>query len=160
MKSMYQTSLNAKQQGNTLIIAIIVITVLLFVGLSLQRIIQGAAHNDAVEYLGARAYLAAQTGLQGALTELFPLNNSAQTCASLRSNWSFSGQYLQGCRVVISCQERLNIPEPNVTDGDINVFHIESSATCPVNNCALGESCRSEFWQTQRTLNVEAKTLR
>lgn len=155
--------LAAKQQGSLLIISLFIAIIMLGLGLALTRVIQGASHSNAVEYLGTRAFLAAQSGLEQGLNQLFPLNNSAASCtniaATLPVTRSFSANYLAGCEVVINCTGLTGIDDVSSPSGQVDVYRISSSATCPLFECVVGQACRSEYWQTQRTLNIEAKTL-
>lgn len=152
-----------KQRGSLLITALVIAVVLLALGLALVRILQGSAHTNAVEYLGTRAFLVAQSGAEQALNQLFPLDNSAASCSNIASTLpvirNFGATYLSGCQVTINCTELLGIDDVSSPSGSVNLFRISSSGNCPVSACAVGQSCRKDYWETQRTINVEAKTL-
>ncbi len=148
-----------QQKGNLLVITLVIIVVLLVLGLALVKILSASSQQNVIEYYGSRAYLAAQSGLEGALTEIFPLNSSAQNCAAVTTSHVFQTPYLENCTVSVSCQQYLNVPDSSNSAGSVNIFYLQSRAICSPSDCAIGEACRKDFWQTQRTLSVAAKTL-
>ncbi|MDP5212768.1 agglutinin biogenesis protein MshP [Pseudoalteromonas tunicata] len=147
-----------KQQGSMLLTALFIAILMLALGLTLVKVLSGSAHNNAVEYYGARAFLAAQSGLEKGLTSLFPFNVAPANCPVL-PDLTFNSGYLANCQVQVSCQKIGPVEDKTVASNNVTVFRLSSSATCKVNDCAFGEACRKNFWQTQRTLSVEAKTL-
>ncbi|AXT32280.1 agglutinin biogenesis protein MshP [Pseudoalteromonas tunicata] len=147
-----------KQQGSMLLTALFIAILMLALGLTLVKVLSGSAHNNAVEYYGARAFLAAQSGLEKGLTTLFPLNAVPANCPVLPS-LVFNSGYLANCQVQVDCVKIGPLEDKSLVSKNVTVFRLSSSATCKVNDCALGEDCRKDFWQTQRTLSVEAKTL-
>jgi len=149
----------AKQRGNLIIVSLVIIVVLLALGLALVKVLSGASQQNTIEYYGARAYMAAQSGIESGLTQLFPVDSPAQNCASVTSNLTFETKYLAYCTVTLSCEEYIDLPDSSTTNGLVNIYYLQSSATCAANNCPVGNSCRKDYWQTQRTLSVEAKTL-
>ncbi|MBB1416269.1 agglutinin biogenesis protein MshP [Pseudoalteromonas sp. SG44-1] len=149
----------AYQGGNLLIVTLVIIVVMLVLGLALVRILSASSQQNVIEYYGSRAYLAAQSGLESGLTEIFPLNSPALNCAAVTTSPVFQTQYLENCTVTITCQQYLNVPDSSNSAGSVNVFYLQSRATCSPSSCAIGEACRKDYWQTQRTLSVEAKTL-
>ena len=68
------------QQGSSLVIAIFILVVMLLLGVALTRVLSTSSETIAYEVVGARAYQAANIGLQRRLTELFPLNETANYC--------------------------------------------------------------------------------
>ncbi|WP_286937751.1 MULTISPECIES: agglutinin biogenesis protein MshP [unclassified Pseudoalteromonas] len=148
-----------KQQGNLLIITLVISVTLLALGLALSKVLSGAAQQNTIEYYGARAYMAAQSGLETGLSEIFALNSTAQTCSAVTTSRSFSTLYLANCEVELSCSEYIALPDSSTRSGTVNIYYLQSSATCAANDCAAGAACQKEYWQTQRTLSVEAKTL-
>jgi len=145
-----------KQAGSMLMSALFIAILMLALGLALVNILSSSAHNNAVEYYGARAFLAAQSGIEKKLTELFPIPSGTGPCTD--SNVPLSSTYLSNCTVATTCTEISNIPDFSSTSTDVTVYRLTSSATCNVNNCVSGP-CLKDFWQTQRSISVEAKTL-
>lgn len=93
----------AQQRGSTLVLALFVI--LLISALVLGLLSQQLSSSEAVSYevQGNRAFNAAQSGLQRALVQLYPLTGSA-TCSAVAANINFSGNGLADCRALISCR--------------------------------------------------------
>ncbi|WP_247664704.1 agglutinin biogenesis protein MshP [Pseudoalteromonas sp. MMG010] len=159
LKKMPRLINKTKQKGNFIIVSLVIIIVILALGLALVRVLSGAANQNAVEYYGARAFMAAQSGLESGLTELFPINNDSQNCASVTTHLTFNVPYLAFCNVNISCDEYIELPDNSTQSGAVNIYYLASTATCDNSDCPVAEECRKEYWQTQRTLSLEAKTL-
>ncbi|MBU2969492.1 agglutinin biogenesis protein MshP [Pseudoalteromonas sp. C2R02] len=150
-----------KQAGSMLMSALFIAILMLALGLALVNILSSSAHNNAVEYYGARAFLAAQSGIEKSLVELFPLSGNS-SCANVDQAIGLdfgSSDFLKNCTYTIACTSTGGIPDSSVPLGSVTVFRLTSSATCPINSCSAGDDCRKDFWQTQRSINVEAKTL-
>jgi len=152
-------SLKAKQKGNLIIVSLVIIIVLLTLGLALVKVLSGSAQQNTIEYYGARAFMAAQSGLERGLTQLFPLNNNAQNCSAVTNSITFTTRYLESCEVEVSCKQYLNLPDTSTRSGTVNIYYLQSKAVCSPNDCQLDDDCIKDYWQTQRTLSVEAKTL-
>ncbi|SFB77435.1 hypothetical protein [Pseudoalteromonas denitrificans] len=162
-----------KQAGSMLMSALFIAILMLGLGLALVNILSSSAHNNAVEYYGARAFLAAQSGIEQSLTQLFVLGaaNTSQAstaaCNSFPKTTPFTSQYLSGCTAVLSCivttsdlgsPATTTVPDLSSPSGEVTVYRLTSTATCSINNCTSG-SCLKDTWQTQRSISVEAKTL-
>ena len=95
---------------------------------------------------------------------MFPLNTNSGSCA-INTTINFTSGYLSNCNVVLDCQpvgpvSDFNVsPATGLSSSDVTVFRLSSTATCKVNDCLIGQACRKDYWQTERTLNVEAKTI-
>jgi len=69
------------QQGSALVIAVFIIVVMTILGLALVRMLNTSSESVAYEVIGTRAYATAQTGIQWAGREVFPLGTgSARHC--------------------------------------------------------------------------------
>ena len=76
-----------KQQGSSIVLAWIVIIILTLLGSVLMRIISTSSETVSQEVLGTRAYMAANSAMQGELQLLFPLNTISPTyCNTLETN--------------------------------------------------------------------------
>ncbi|MGM0907116.1 MAG: hypothetical protein ACQEVQ_11350 [Pseudomonadota bacterium] len=64
----------SSQSGSALVVAIFVIVALGLLVATLSRLVVSSSDSVVTEVLGARAYQAAQTGLNIAMMEVFPLN--------------------------------------------------------------------------------------
>ncbi|ATC97575.1 MULTISPECIES: hypothetical protein [Pseudoalteromonas] len=143
-------TLRFKQQGSLLITSLFVAIVLLALGLALTRVIEGGAQSNAVEYYGSKAFLSAQSGVEWKLTQLFPLNAPNGVCnADVPPNHFSATKYMENCQFVeLSCSSVNNVADANSPTSTVTVYRITSTV-----------SCDSGQWTTQRSLNVEAKTL-
>lgn len=145
-------TLRFKQRGSLLITSLFVAIVLLAIGLALTRVIEGGAQANAVEYYGSKAFLTAQSGIEWKLQKLFPLDNSKGPCDnSVPPNDFTNAKYMENCQFIeLSCRSIDDVSDANTIGGSalVTVYRITSTA-----------SCDSGQWTTQRSINVEAKTL-
>lgn len=108
------TQLN-QQRGNTLVIAVFVIVVLGGLVSTLASLLRTTSESVVIEVLGARSYLAAQSGLEQAMMEVYPLNGAPDTgCGVEGTSYSFSGNpALQQCSAAISCDSDVYTNDAN-----------------------------------------------
>ena len=130
-----------KQRGSALVIAVFIIVVMLALVLSLARLLTSSSDAIVYEVQGTRALFAAQSGLDIALTQLFPLNGATTSCAALTLEHNFSGDGLAGCSATVSCS-RYNDPTP----GAAPLYRLSSTARC----------IAAEF-ETRRTVQIEVR---
>lgn len=106
-----------KQRGNTLVIAVFVIVVLGGLVASLASLLRTTSDSVVIEVLGARSYLAAQSGLERAMMTVYPLSNSPDTsCGVDATEYNFAGsQGLEQCSATISCDD-VDYPEELSTE--------------------------------------------
>ncbi|QOL26755.1 hypothetical protein LP316_05500 [Thalassotalea sp. LPB0316] len=144
------------QSGSMLVIAIFIMVVMLLIGAAMVNILATSGQTVAYEVSGTRAYLAANSGAQRKLLEIFPLddgvnNGQAKMCDGsdlLTAPSSTSNQTFQlvvdhnknRCNVAVSCED---FHHDNVT-----YYQIASTATCD-----LGAD------STSRTVIIEARSL-
>jgi len=150
------------QQGSALVIAVFIIVVMTVLGVALVRMLGASSESVAYEVIGTRAYTAAQSGVQWAGREIFPLNASALHCdgttqtvdsvdgfsSSSSSLNTFipppdisNNKGLNGCRIShISCEDLKH-------DG-VAYFTITSTGRCDVGEVV-----------TSRTIVIEARSL-
>lgn len=115
------------QRGSALVIAVFVIVVMLAVVLSLSRLLLSSSESLVYEVQGSRAFFAAQSGLELALTRVFPLSG-APNCSAL--SLVFNDEGLPGCRVEVSCQA-LSLPVGNVATV---LYQLNSIGVCTADN--------------------------
>jgi len=130
-----------KQRGSALVIAVFIIVVMLALTLSLAQLLRSGSDTVVYEVQGSRSLFAAQSALELALTELFPLNGATTGCAGLTINYAFSGAALQSCNASVSCRAYTDS-----SPGEATLFQLASTA-----NCIAGD------FQTQRTVQVEVR---
>lgn len=126
-----------RQRGNTLVIAVFVIVVLGGLVAALASLLRTSSESVVIEVLGARSYLAAQSGLEQAMMEVYrlPENGGEPTvvtdCDLITQNASFSiGEFpgsLEQCRATISCDSA-----PYTDDSNTTYTHmvLTSNAVC------------------------------
>ncbi|MCJ8270039.1 MAG: MSHA biogenesis protein MshP [Psychrosphaera sp.] len=142
-----------KQRGSMLVIAVFVITVMVFLAVALQDIFSNAADSVAYEVYGTRALSAANSGAEQALQKIFYLNGQtaldfsadepANATATLNLDLSNTVAF-HGCTVVANIT-RFTI---NNVEFFYNFTHyrVESTATCEAGN-----------FKTVRTIAVEGR---
>lgn len=114
-----------KQKGSALVLAIFIIVVMTLLGSALVRMMTSTAETIAYEVIGTRAYLAAQSGAQIKLGEIFPLNSSGVACPA-DSTYNFSAiKGLDNCDIV-------NVTCNAVPIGVVTYYTITSTSQCSV----------------------------
>lgn len=131
-----------KQAGSSLIIAIFILVVMSALGASMVNMLRSNEQISAYEVLGARAYAAAQSGVQFTLQQLFPLNESTDTSFCAGTTFTFNNHDgLNDCEAKITCTFKTH------EETSTNYFTIGSQGVCNIN----GE-------QTSRYIEVSAKS--
>lgn len=120
----------ARQKGSTTIVAIIISIVLLGLGIALSNQISSNIRQQSIEYYGARAYLAAQSGMEVAISRLINGNNPA--CAAITQPVIISAANVQNCVITLSCEVETEVEEPEVAAGEIRVYALGAEAQCSV----------------------------
>ncbi|EOC1767293.1 MSHA biogenesis protein MshP [Vibrio fluvialis] len=119
-----------KQAGNLYIVAIFVIVVMGFLAAALSRM--EWSNQDALsrDLLGTKAWFAAHSLNEFALTQLYPVGASAAVSSVCEDNWisvvSAAGNVIaqySGCSASLACNK---LGELN----DEGVFKVESSVLC------------------------------
>ena len=154
MKSIYYrhpSAIRFRQRGSAIVLALFILVVLALLAISLIRMLADSSRSVATEVYGARAFLAAQSGLDLALVSLFPLaNGEGVGCGSVPANdgGRFAAQNgLVNCSVTIQCNSVV-APAP---DGQ-TYYRLTSEGVC---QAGTGE----EAIDVARTLEVEARGL-
>lgn len=119
-----KTAAKKAQSGSSLVMALFIIVLMSILLLALGRQLISASNSVSIEVQGNRAFNAAQSGLQLGLTQLFPLNSTAN-CAVLSASFSFNQPGLQNCRAVLRCMQVTN---PDVLGRPL--FRVTSTGTC------------------------------
>ncbi|RDK83380.1 UNVERIFIED_ORG: MSHA biogenesis protein MshP [Idiomarina abyssalis] len=120
---------SGSQRGSALVVAIFVIVVLGLLVSVLGRLVRTSSESVVVEVLGNRAFFAAETGLQNAMTELFPLNSTIQSCEEVtRTTITLSRGGLKRCEYTVECTDYF-YPAAGETH-----YRIESTGRCDVGN--------------------------
>ncbi len=104
-----------RQKGSTTIVAIIISIVLLGLGIALSNQISSNIRQQSIEYYGARAYLAAQSGMEVAISRLINGNNPA--CAVITQPVTIDAANVQNCVITLAA-------------GEIRVYALGAEAQC------------------------------
>jgi MSHA biogenesis protein MshP len=118
----------SKQRGATTIVAVVISIIMLTIGIALSNQIASSTRQQSVEYYGTRAYLAAQTGLEVAVTRV--VNGNNPECSSVATPILLTASALNNCSVSLACRVEQNIDEPEVASGAIRVYQLSSQAQC------------------------------
>ena len=134
-----------KQSGSAIVLAIFMIIVISLLGASLISLQRDSAQGTSYEIYAARAYLAAYSASEIALTEAFPLKLSGAiaTCENVIKYPSLPDKAgFNGCKVEYRCASIL------ASAGIATSYKVVSTATC----------FNSEI-RTRRQITVEAVNL-
>jgi len=119
-----------QQQGSMLVIALFIIVVMSLLAATLSRVLSSSADSVANEVYSAKAYYAAESGMDYGIYQILRNN---QICADFPAVTAISGaanvQFdisnetgLENCSVAITCQR---IPVDNSS-----LFYLTSTGTC------------------------------
>lgn len=121
----HAASLPSKQRGAMLVVALFIATVLLTLGLALSNVLSSSAKDHALEYYGARSFLAAQSGIQRYLNDVYV---GAQGCSAV--TYTFNSAQFANCTVELVCSSELNVTDPTRSSGQVDFYQLQSDATC------------------------------
>ena len=121
-----------RQRGSMLVMTLFVIIILAFLGITMMNLLSSSNQSVVYEVLGARAKMAAQSGVQRLLSTAFPLNSPVATCSTtITSNAAFStGDGLENCSYQATCTTT-QVVKQNV---DYNYYRFESTGICRAND--------------------------
>ena len=120
--------LRSRQRGATTIVAVVISIIMLTIGIALSNQIASSVRQQSVEYYGTRAYLAAQSGLEVAVTRV--VNGANPLCSTVTTPVLLTTSALNNCTVSLACRVEQNIDEPEVASGAIRVYQLSSQAQC------------------------------
>jgi len=119
------------QQGSSLVIAIFIIIVLALLGGALVKMLTATSESIVYEVYGTRAYLAAHSGLQIKLAEVFPLGGAAAECDGIEDSYSFTNVTgLAVCNVDAVC----NSADYTVDSETTTIYTVNSVSECSVDD--------------------------
>jgi MSHA biogenesis protein MshP len=128
-----------KQRGSALVVAIFIIVVMLAIVLALSRILLSSSDSVVYEVQGTRAMFAAQSGMELALTELFP-RSAAANCSSW--TFSFATAGLPGCEAQVQCTAQ-PVASPQLSQ----LYFMQSTGSCNANEFITSRSIELEVRQ-------------
>lgn len=117
-----------RQNGLSLVLAIFVLVIMSLLAAALINITSTGAESVAREVLSVRALLAAESGAQVQLSEIFPAGAPMNTdsCAASQNTWETSNYTLGG---LLGCSSVSVQCKYVVVDG-VNYFSIASTGSC------------------------------
>lgn len=145
-----------RQAGSALVVAIFVIVVIFALLLAMSRLLISSSEAVVYEVLGTRALFAAQSGLELAATELFPLSQPTASCPDNPVIYWFSAEGLHHCRASVTCRPSGDSAEEQLElDGRSgHLFHLTSIGQCrSLADWSL--PCQSSELCTSRTVQME-----
>ena len=115
-----------------LVMTLFVIIILAFLGLTMVNLLSSSHQAVVYEVLGARAKMAAQSGIQRLLGTTFPLSSNIATCSTtVTSNSAFStGEGLENCSYQATCTTT-EVVKQNI---NYNYYRFESVGVCQAND--------------------------
>lgn len=141
-----------RTRGSALMIALFVIVVMALLAAALGRLLVDSGEKNTMEVRSVRAQLAAQSGLEVALYQLFPnrpVAPSSNRCSLVATTLQFDDHPgLAGCQVAVSCSE-VSVTYNNQSNTG---YRLESVGTCGSSDL---NSANPDF-AVSRTLMVEA----
>ncbi|MFU1554693.1 MSHA biogenesis protein MshP [Aeromonas sp. A04] len=142
-----------RMRGSALMIALFVIVVMALLAAAMGRFLTDSSEKNTVEVRSVRALLAAQSGLEIALYQLFP-NRPTPPSPLDRCEWVLSSPVFNGNPGLAGCEARISCVQLPVTynGGVTNGYRLLSVGSC--GSTDLG-SANPEF-AVSRTLAVEA----
>ncbi|MCF1427248.1 MAG: MSHA biogenesis protein MshP [Shewanella sp.] len=144
-----------RQTGSSLVLGIFIITVMFAMSTALLRVLEDADDNVNLEVFGIRALLAANSGADAVLAQLFPPGGGAATnCAAVSNQWTppdLPG--FSGCQVTLGCNSATVIFKGKT----MHQFTITSSAICQAGQCSGGAGGDSNCLRVNRIVEVQAR---
>jgi MSHA biogenesis protein MshP len=123
---MMQTNSFVKyERGSALIVAVFIIVIMTLLGTALVRMTNSSAETIAYEVLGARAYNAAQSGLQKKLVDIFPLEPAIGVCSGPELYDFSTIKGLESCKAI-------NVDCIDSEISGVNYYTITSTGRCEV----------------------------
>jgi MSHA biogenesis protein MshP len=126
-----------RQQGSMLVIALFVIVVLAYLGLTVTKLLSASTDNVIYEVLGQRALNAARTGVECRIATTFPI-------AGASNPYCGTGVIpdLNNVAGLENCQYTASVNEKTVTDGSksLSYFQFSSTGQCAVGNIVVSRT--------------------
>jgi MSHA biogenesis protein MshP len=128
---MYPKHQRIQQRGSMLVMALFVIVVLAFIGLSLNKMLASSADAIVHEVLGQRALNAAKAGIECQIAANLPISASTAPYCSSPINFSFNNiAGLENCQYTTSSNSKV------IRDGTLIQTYYEISST---GQCVVGD---------------------
>ena len=147
------------QEGSAVMVALFVIVIVGLLAAALSRLLLDSSEKVTVEVLGVRALMAAQSGLEQGLYQLYP-NGSWQAalpdasghsgCARVSTTLLADNVGLSGCSVTIACSA-LTLNSSSLTS-----YRLTSTGLCNGGGSLSDGSNSNPDFTVSRTVQAEA----
>jgi MSHA biogenesis protein MshP len=134
---MYPKHQRAQQRGSMLVMALFVIVVLAFLGLSLNKMLASSADAIVHEVLGQRALNAAKAGIECQIAVNLPISAANAPYCSSPTNFSFNNiAGLENCHYTSSSNSKV------IRDGILiqTYYQISSTGQCVVGDIVVSRT--------------------
>ncbi len=136
-----------QQQGSILLLAIMIILIFSVVGLAIVKTQETTGETIAQEVLGTRALMAARSGLEANLSNIFPLIEQTGDCNDQALTFNAPG--LPNCTATVTCNVYATL-------NSINYYRVQSTGQCGTGAIEVNST---NIVLSSRTLQVEARTV-
>ena len=152
-----KSKMRSTQKGSAMMLAVFVIVVVMLLGITLIEILSTGSEAVSQEVLGTRALAAANSGMQGQLQKLFPLNGGAPTftCPTLPAAVSIHNYDFTAIAGLYQCSARVTFSN-YVNHNSIAYYRLKSTGTCGTGTM---DADSKTIVLSSRTVQVEARSL-
>lgn len=147
------------QRGSAIMVALFVIVIVGLLAAALGRLLLDSGEKVTVEVLGVRALMAAQSGVEQGLYQLYPNGvwqaatadaNGKTGCDKVTTSLSFSSDGLRGCSAAIVCTTL------SVTSGAVTSYRLASTGRCDGGGSLAVSGDNNPDFTVSRTIQAEA----
>ncbi|HEX9810844.1 MAG TPA: agglutinin biogenesis protein MshP [Burkholderiales bacterium] len=127
MSRRYNIGLPTFQRGFSLVAAIFVLVVLAMLGAFMVTIGETSRATTVAAAQGARAYQAAQAGIEWGVAQAVPIGGGPGSCVASTGPFVLAGTAFGGFSITVTCAS--TVPAPMENGISYNVYAIASTAT-------------------------------
>jgi MSHA biogenesis protein MshP len=147
------------QRGSAIMVALFVIVIVGLLAAALGRLLLDSGEKVTVEVLGVRALMAAQSGVEQGLYQLYPNGvwqastadtNGKTGCDKVSNSLSFNSDGLRGCSAAIVCTTL------SVTSGAVTSYRLASTGRCDGGGSLAATGDNNPDFTVSRTIQAEA----
>ena len=147
------------QRGSAIMVALFVIVIVGLLAAALGRLLLDSGEKVTVEVLSVRALMAAQSGVEQGLYQLYPNDvwrasdpddNNKTGCDKVSTNLSFTSDGLRGCSAAIVCTTL------SVTSGAVTSYRLASTGRCNGGGSVSVSGDNNPDFTVSRTIQAEA----
>ncbi len=148
----------ARQEGSAIMVALFVIVIVGLLAAALGRLLLDSGEKVTVEVLGVRALMAAQSGVEQGLYQLYPNNVWQATtpdganktgCDKVATSLSFTTDGLRGCAATITCSAL-------TVSGAVTSYRLSSTGRCEGGGNLADSNNNNPDFTVSRTVQAEA----